>query len=106
MICDMVASKPILAQLNTSLGETGINIRTKQLSPVRGVAMVYAMESDAYFEQLTFSRQSGVWILHRVDQGTRSFESDHVQRSKCTIEPRYWLGFEEKAKVLYDIRPK
>lgn len=102
----MLASKPVLAQLNASLGETDINIRTKQLSPLRGVAMVYAIESDAYFEQLMFSRQSGVWIFHRVDQGTRSFRSDHVQLSKCAVEPRYWLGFEEKAKVLYDVRPK
>ena len=106
LLCDRLDSKPILARLNTSLGEPDVNVRVKQLSPARGVAMVYAVESDAYFEQLTFSRRKALWVLHRVDQGTANFQKDYVPQKKCAVLPRYWLGFEEKAKVLYDTRPK
>lgn len=102
LLCDRMNSKPFLTRLNTSLGEPGVNVRVKQLTPARGVAMVYAMESDAYFEQLTFSRRKDFWILHRVDQGTANFQKNYVPQKKCEVSPRYWLGFEEKAKVLYD----
>ncbi|WP_431096673.1 hypothetical protein [Polaromonas aquatica] len=106
LLCDRLDSKPFLTRLNTSLGEPGVNVRTKQLSPARGVAMVYAMESDAYFEQLTFSQRKNLWMLHRVDQGTANFQKDYVPLKKCAVSPRYWLDFEEKAKVLYDTGPK
>lgn len=68
--------------------------------------MVYAMESDAYFEQLTFSLRNKVWILHRIDQGTKEFKKDYRVLKKCSAAPRYWLSFEEEARVVYEIKNK
>jgi len=106
LLCDMIDARPVLTGLRASLDEPNINIKTKQLTSARGVAMVYAVDSDAYFEQLSFSKRKGLWTLHRLDQGTRDFRKDYVPRKKCQVEPRYWLGFEQEAKVLYGDKPK
>lgn len=102
----MLNSRPLLNELSASLHEADVNVRTKQISQNRGVAMVYAVESDAYFEQLTFSLRNKVWILHRIDQGTKEFKKDHRALKKCSVEPRYWLSFEKEARVVYEIKNK